>query len=155
MCTIQQNTTLLVNAVKLDVDVHDLVDWIVCDRTSRECMLHHCSNCPETDLLHAFLLEKFDTGEDNIENDDSEQTTMFKQWNTTDWAELVTRTDPVRNYIDLLVLHLNKSTENFYTVTAQSNYLQSLKETHPEHKIIVLGDFAKNYTFLVQDKIQD
>ena len=46
VCTIHQSTTLLVNAVKLDVDVHDLVDLIVCDRTSRKCMMHSCSNCP-------------------------------------------------------------------------------------------------------------
>ena len=31
VCTIHQNTTLLVNALKLDVDVHDLVDLIARD----------------------------------------------------------------------------------------------------------------------------
>ena len=116
--------------------------------------MHRYSNCPGTDWLHAFLLEKLDTDENNIEDDEWDQTIMFKQWSTTDWAELVTRTEPVRDYVDLLVSHLNKSTELSYTRTAQSNYLKSLKETLPENEFVVLGDFVENYTFLMQDEIQ-
>ena len=142
VCTIHQNTTLLVNAVKLDVDVHNLVDLIICDRASRECMMHHCSNYPGTNLLHALLLEKLDNDEDNIEDDESQQTITFKQWSTTDRVELVIRTEPVWDHIDLMALHLNKSTEHSNTTTAQSNYLKSLKETLPENDNIVLGDFA-------------
>ena len=82
MCTIHQSATLLVNALKLDVDVHDLV---------LNCMwLNFCAGA---DPLHAFLFEKLDIDEDNIEDDESEQTIMFKQWSITDQAELVNRTD--------------------------------------------------------------
>ena len=66
----------------------------------------------------------------------------------------MTRTELLRDYVDLLVLYLNKSTEHSYTTAAQSNYLKSLKETLSKNEIIVLGDFAENYTFLVQDEIQ-
>ena len=108
----------------------------------------------ETGQLHAFLLEKLKIDEDSIEDHELEQTITFKQWSTTDRAELVTRTEPVRYYVDLLVLYLDKSTEHSYTTTVQSSYLKSLKETLPENEIIVLEDFAENYTFLVQDEIQ-
>ena len=63
-----QNTTLLVTAVKLDVDVDDLVDMIVCDRTLKEYIMHRCSNCPGTDILLAFLLKKFDIDEDMFDS---------------------------------------------------------------------------------------
>ena len=66
----------------------------------------------------------------------------------------MTRTDSVKDYVDLLVLHLNKSTEHSYMITVWSNYLKRLKETLPENKIIVLGEFVENYTFLVQDETQ-
>ena len=44
VCTIHQNVLLLVKAVNLDY--HDLIDMIVCDHTSRECMIHRCEICP-------------------------------------------------------------------------------------------------------------
>ena len=47
VCTIHQNITLLVNSINIDEDVHSLVDMIVCDRTSKECMMHQCQNCPD------------------------------------------------------------------------------------------------------------
>ena len=53
VCTIYENTALLLNAVKLNVDVNNLEDLIICGRTSRACMMHDCSNCPGTDPLHA------------------------------------------------------------------------------------------------------
>ena len=76
--------------------------------------------------------------QENINDDESQQTITFKQWSTTDRADLVTRTEPVRDHVDLLVLYLNKSTEHSYTTTAQSNYLKSLKKTLPESEIKVL-----------------
>ena len=55
----------------------------------------------------------------------SQQTVIFKQYP----AKLVPKTEPVRDYIDFLVLHLNKSTGYSYMTAAQSNYLRILKET--------------------------
>ena len=66
----------------------------------------------------------------------------------------MTRTGSAKDYVNLLVLHLNKSTENSYNLTSQLNYLKSLKETLPENEIIVLGDSADKHTFLAQDEIQ-
>ena len=41
-----------------------------------------------------------------------------------------------------------------YISRAQSTYLQHLKETIDESSVIILGDFAENYSFVVQDEIQ-
>ena len=56
VCTIHQNTTLLVNALKLDTNVHDLIDLIVCDRNSKECMMHRCQDCPGSEPLRSFFI---------------------------------------------------------------------------------------------------
>ena len=84
----------------------------------------------------------------------NQQIITSEQWSNTDQAELVTRTEIVRDYFDLLVLHLSKSTELLYPTMAQSNCLKSLKENLPENESIVLRDSVENYTFLVQDEIQ-
>ena len=138
--------------MKLDVDVHDITDLIVCNRTFRKCMIHHAQNCQRTGLLHAFLREKFDIDEDGIEDDESEQTITLKQQSVTDRAECVTRTEPVKDYIDLLVLHLIKSTEHSYTTTAQSNYLKSLKEALPVNGSIILEILSETIPLLFRMK---
>ena len=70
----------------------------------------------------------------------NQQIITSEQWSNTDQAELVTRTETVRDYVDLLVLHLSKSTELLYPAIAQSNCLKSLKENLPENESIVLRD---------------
>ena len=35
-----------------------------------------------------------------------------------------------------------------------TNYLRAKKESLKENEVIVLGDFAENYLFFVQDEIQ-
>ena len=70
----------------------------------------------------------------------SQQTVIFKQYPT----ELVTKTEPVRDYIDFLVLHLNKSTGHSYMTAALSNYLRILKETLPENEILPKRSFSGN-----------
>ena len=51
-------------------------------------------------------------------------------------------------------ISIDKVTTHSYIAKCQSCYLSSRKENLLEHSAIVLGDFAENYTFVVQDEIQ-
>ena len=69
---------------------------IVCDRDSKKCMVHRCSQCPGIEPLKAFLtnaLRRNKSGDsdgsssdgsdsENVKSDESEIT--FNQWSTTD-----------------------------------------------------------------------
>ena len=55
VCTIHQNTILLVDALNWEVTYKDLVNKVVCDASNRECMMHRCINCPGKDALCKFL----------------------------------------------------------------------------------------------------
>ena len=46
VCTNHQNVILMLGAVNLDKDHHELMDMMVCSRDSKECMIHRCKNCP-------------------------------------------------------------------------------------------------------------
>ena len=35
----------MLESIKLQKDYHELVEMIVCDRDSRDCMIHRCASC--------------------------------------------------------------------------------------------------------------
>ena len=93
-----------------------------------------------------------ETLNDNDEDDDA--FVEFKQWTTTDRTDLQTLRLPVDEFIELLCEKLDKITTHSFIAKAQSSYLKQLKESLTSDEAIVLGDFAENYTFVVQDEIQ-
>ena len=49
---------------------------------------------------------------------------------------------------------VNQKFYYFFDFKCQSKYLKNLKEELPSNSAIVLGDFAENYSFVVQDEVQ-
>lgn len=49
---------------------------------------------------------------------------------------------------------MSKSTSHSYIAKSQANFLKDLKQNLPSNEVIVLGDFAENYSFVVQDEVQ-
>ena len=49
---------------------------------------------------------------------------------------------------------LVKLTAHSYISKCQSKYLKNLKEELPSNSARILGDFAENYSFVVQDEVQ-
>ena len=58
VCTTHQNTILLVDALNWEATYKDPVNTVVCDPSNCECMMHHCTNCPGTNILRKFLEEE-------------------------------------------------------------------------------------------------
>jgi hypothetical protein len=163
VCTYHQNVILLLNAIKIDKTYHELIEMIVCDRDSKECMVHRCSHCPGIEPLKAFLTkalirnESDDSNADSSDNSDSENDESddpeitFNQWSSTDRAELIKQTTSLSDFIEILSDKLNKITVHSFIAKAQGSYLKQQKENLDEKDVIVLVDFAENYKFLVQD----
>ena len=57
MCvlSINQNVTLLLDAVNLEKDCHQLMDMVACNQESKECMIHHCIDCLSRSELEDYL----------------------------------------------------------------------------------------------------
>ena len=62
--TTHQNTSLLVDTLNWEVTEKDYVSKVVCDPSSRECMMHRCTNCPRTNALSESVEELSDTDPD-------------------------------------------------------------------------------------------
>ena len=61
---------------------------------------------------------------------------------------------PAHEFIDFLVEKIDTLTSHSYTAKCQSKYLERRKEEIGPDTVIAIGDFAQNYTFVVQDEVQ-
>ena len=72
----------------------------------------------------------------------------------TDQTELTSMILSQNEFINLLVEKLNNITTHSFIAKSQASYLKQRKNTIGGDEVIVLGDFAENYSILVQDEIQ-
>ncbi|XP_065679428.1 uncharacterized protein LOC136081787 isoform X1 [Hydra vulgaris] len=110
-------------------------------------MLAQCDNCPGKETLTKYMYEIFGEYEDDFE-------IHYKQWQTTDRATLLSLTADVSTFVELLVSCFEKLQAHSFIAHSQSQYLNQLKQNMDQSNIIIIGDFAENYTFVVQDEIQ-
>ena len=109
--------------------------------------MHRCTNCPGTSALRKFL-------EEVLSDIDPDFQFHYSQWQTTDRASLVPITSTCEECKDTLTSAINAITKHSFLAKCQANFLRAKKECLKVNKVIVLGDSAENYQFLVQDEIQ-
>ena len=126
----------------------EIYEFLVCNINSKVCLLHRRPNFPEnTEMLESKLYEL--TGDY-----DDETVIEFYQWTSTDRANLIQCRENVPQFINLVIQQLEKLTTHSFIAKCQANYLRECKEQSEENEVIILGDFAKNYGFAVQDEVQ-
>ena len=132
----------------LNVTYQELFPLIVCDINNKECMGHRCTNCPESNtLLQDFLFH-------NIGDFDDDDVIEFSQWTTTDRSNLTHHTETVNEYVNIVIEQLHILTVHPYISKCQSRYSKKLKSEIDSSTVLLLGDFAENYQFVIQDEVQ-
>ena len=106
-------------------------------------MLHLCSDCPGH-LTEHFIDNEFDLA-GNI---------FYKQWIFMDRTALVNRYSTVEEFIAKIVDGIYEVCSHHFIAKAQANHLKMAKENLSENELIILLDFAENYSFVVQDAMQ-
>ena len=147
VCSIQQNAVPLVDAINWDIIYKNLISKIVCDSTRKECMMHRC----ESYQGRADLKQFFD---EQLSDVYSESKFHYNQWDTTDQASLTTITTTCKEYKDVFIDAIDRVTKHSYLAQCQAQYLNDKKKSLHSEEALVLGDFAENYQFLIQDEIQ-
>ena len=51
VCTAHQNVKLLLSSVNLSKDYRKLLELIVRDRNSKQCIIHHCESSPDVNAV--------------------------------------------------------------------------------------------------------
>lgn len=149
-----QNVKLIVTEINgLHLSAHGSVKtykhWIaesICNPARPSCYLGECEYC--SGFAHLQDQLKTDFEKNNVQN------IVFKQWVTVDRSNLETMTVPADSFVDKLSDELKKLTKHDFIAKEQSSFLQLLKQSIKVGEFIVQGDFAENYSFVVQDAIQ-
>ncbi|XP_050527828.1 uncharacterized protein LOC126897924 [Daktulosphaira vitifoliae] len=134
----------MIDGASLKYDFVYLLKSIVCDMDNYFCMMSECSNCPNN---YEYLKE-------TISKELDDENIVFKQWVSTDRAELVTNIECTEDFIETLINKIIKLKKHHYIFKIQSNFLKLKKETLEFNECIILADFSENYNFAVQDEIQ-
>jgi len=144
VCVYHQNPKLMVRSC-LNFSVEDLMAICVCSTDYEKCMMGSCKECPGQDLLTQHLLDC----------DEIPEEITYQQWVCTDRAKLTTFVEPKVEFIEKLSSQIMKLTRHSYTAKAQAKYMTDLKASiQPKVEIIVQGDFAENFSYVVQDEVQ-
>ena len=113
-------------------------------------MIHRCSKCPGNTAFSDHVKTKF-TQEDMSEED----LVTFKQWDHSDrGCTLITRTESMEAFVVELTQQMENLTTHHYIAKSQAAFLSSCKSSLSEGTVLVLLDFAENYSFIVQDAVQ-
>lgn len=124
---------------------------MVCDPKNEDCMSSKCTNCPGKDGARSLISEEeFDKSPSNI---------VYRQWVSSksstgercSLAKMVVEKDEfLDNFLDLL--ESNKL--HHFSAKSQSQNLKDIKESLKFNEAVVLGDFAQNFSFTVQNEVQ-
>lgn len=108
-------------------------------------MMSLCKKCPGKETILEMFKEYEEEMPDNV---------MYKQWVTTDRAEMAILIKPQEEYFDTLIEKLESLKSHHYISKIQNRFLKEKKHQLSPAECIVLADFAENFTFVVQDEIQ-
>ena len=129
VCTAHQNVKLLLPSVNLSKDYHELLELIVCNRNSKEWMIHCCESCPGVSAVKKIIEGELMKADDDGQVDDYDDVEItFQQWTTSDRAELISCTLPLDEFIEQLCEQLDEITSHSFIARSQSQYLNKLTE---------------------------
>ena len=138
----------LLSSVNLSKDYHEFLELRVYNRNSKECMIHRCESCPSGNTVENFIQGQLMKADDDGQVDHYDDVEItFQQWTTSGRAELISCTLPLDEFIEQLCVQLDKTTSHSFIGRSQSQYLNKLNENVKCGEVIILGDFAENFSF--------
>ena len=117
-----------------------------CDMENENCMLYRCDNCPKTTALSEYI--------DAIDVLSNVDEIKYKLWTKQDRCNLIEVAESTEEYSTSLMKNIIDMAEHHYIAKSQSKYFKNLKENLLPNEAILVGDFAENYAFVVQNEVQ-
>ena len=163
VCTYHQNPKLMIansgisskkefkkivggDAYDGEIKYRHLLAQILCNPPRVECWLKTCSECEDTSKLENKITTIFsDLDIDEI---------TYKQWESTDRTELLTVTESSQDFVSSLLSKLQILKTHQFINDMQTKFYYGIKETLPAGKVLAVGDFSENYSFVIQDAAQ-
>ena len=143
LCEIHCNMTFLAKAIDPTGNLHysDLLNYFVCDASKKDCMLRTCEGCRETTGLPDELVDRF--------RNDGEVT--FQWWSDGTLSEV---RKPPAEFIDLCNSTIEKFLPHSFVARHQFLHFETTKDNLDRDEVLILSDFAQNYSFITQNEVQ-
>ncbi len=123
-----------------------MLSTIACNPPQPECYLGQCEFCGDTQQLKAKILEIFE--DINIDE------VTYKAWVTVDRTSLETILKSVDDFATTLCESLPQLQRHAFITRSQAAYMKAIKDGAMEGTVLIVGDFAENYSFVLQDAAQ-
>lgn len=155
VCTYHQNVKLMIENSKMYTiqlgsqgknSYKDFLRLTMCEPAQEKCWLGECDQCPGNNALKEKITEFFE--EEDIEE------IRFKQWITVDRTSLEENIKQVDEFVDSFLSQLEALKTHSFIASAQSSFFQETKKNLATGCVLIGGDFAENYHFIVQDAAQ-
>lgn len=153
VCTTHQNIKLMMENAKINSLTNgELPTYkhclarILCNPPSIDCHLGNCPSCPGIDEVKSILETSF---EENMIDKVS-----FRQWLTVDRCNLEMLEKSTSDFIDLFSKNLSSLVRHDFIAKQQSSFMSSIKENLTQSEVLVICDFAENYSFILQNEAQ-
>lgn len=153
VCTIHENPKLMFDGVHLAqaanlnvTSVTDCLKYLICSESSETCYLRTCTDCADWSALRLELEKFFD--------DEMIDEVTYNQWETTDRGNILTLTNSVEDFIDRFLQQLEDLVTHHFIFQKQAKYMQNCVRDLKVGELLLVGDFAENYSFIVQNSVQ-
>ena len=119
---------------------------IICNPPLPNCYFGLCTACPGISAFKEHLKEYMDVHLiDNV---------VYKQWVSVDRCSLETVSKSADDFVDFFCEKLEILLPHSFIAKQQSSYQSELKTCLRSGEFLVVGDFAENYSFVLQDSAQ-
>ncbi|CAF2079971.1 unnamed protein product [Rotaria magnacalcarata] len=158
VCTLHQNTKLMMEGARFqyltqndDVQLkhyRHVLSKLTCNPPCIECYFRQCKICKDSaEKLKDFLRNIFeDYVIDQIE---------YRKWTSTDRSTLETIIENTEDFVTTFGGQVERLLRHDFIAKIQMSFMQDLRDNHlKEGEFLVIGDFAENYTFIIQDEVQ-
>lgn len=153
VCKYHENVKLMISALKSSSELlshyRNCISEIICESPTDECHLLNCKNCPGLDkfktLARSILAETYEDDE-NI---------MYSEWTNTDRSSLETLLKTPEEFVDHLCNKLKVLIPHSFITKKQFDFISEKKESLSEGEVLIHLDFSENYSFVVQNAVQE
>lgn len=124
------------------------MEKLLCNLRKRttDCYFRICKRCVANQIIEDELTLLFEAN--------AKEDIIFQQRLTTDRCNLETIIKPVDEFVSYFVDKMDKLVTHDFICKEQSSFLNNKKDSLKQNEIIVLCDFAENYSFIIQNAAQ-
>lgn len=124
------------------------IDLMTCQEATDKCYLNDCKKCDNKDTS-----EYENSIREHLEESGSNEIKIH-QWENTDRSNLVVKLMPVDEFVEYLFEKLRKLKTHNYIAKQQTKFFTDRRKNLKFGEVLINGDFAENYNFLVQNSAQ-